>query len=120
MKVLLAILCGLMALFGGGCALALSQMEGALSFIPLVVLVFNGLVLAAIFGWKNPWKPAFYVLAVVDALVALVVGLAVLSWGTGDQFVFGWGAAIAAGFALKGLLTWRFVRSLGSPAGASP
>lgn len=117
MKVMLALLCIVMLLFGGGCALTLGGYGGgALVLIPIAVAVFNGLVLAALFGWSEPWRPAFYILAIADVIVAIGTLIAAFSIATSDQSVLPWGLAMAGGFGLKGFLTWRYVAASGAAA----
>ena len=112
MKIILALLCILMLLFGGGCALMTAGFGGNLGVVPIAIAVFNSLVLVAIFGWADPWKPAFYILAVVDALIAIGVIVAAFSIGGSDPTLWNWATLIAGAFALKGALTWFYVRSL--------
>jgi hypothetical protein len=117
LKTLLAILCVLLVLFSGGCSLLLGMSGMGLSVAPIAVLVLNSFILAALFGWADPWRPAFYILAAVDFLVAgaVVLGAIVLaaSMPGGDEAsLIAVAALLAGGFALKGLLTWRYVRSL--------
>lgn len=119
MKILLAILCAVMLLFGGGCAVTFlsffgndSGGAGLLVLIPLTVFVLNLLILIALFGWSNPWRPAFYVLAVVDVIVAAVALLDVAALLTGAPEALPWALLTAAGFGLKGWLTWQYVRGL--------
>jgi hypothetical protein len=112
MKIVLATLCILMLLFGGGCALMTGGFGGQLSVIPVAIAVFNSLVLIAIFGWADPWKPAFYILAVADILIAVGVIIAAISIGGSDPTLWNWAILIAGAFALKGALTWFYVRSL--------
>ena len=77
MKIILAIFCGLMVLFAGGCALILvsgSGYNGMFQSLPMAVIpggiaALNVLVLLALFGARKPQGWAFYVLAVVDVLV---------------------------------------------------
>jgi hypothetical protein len=114
MKIVLATLCILMLLFGGGCALMTGGFGGQLSIIPVAIAVFNSLVLIAIFGWADPWKPAFYILAVADVLIAIGVIIAAISIGGSDPTLWNWAILIAGAFALKGALTWFYVRSLPS------
>ena len=112
MKIILALLCILMLLFGGGCALLMGGHGGNLSIIPFAIAVFNSLVLVAIFGWVDPWKPTFYIFAVVDVLIAIGVIVAALSSGGSDPTLWNLAILIAGAFALKGALTWFYVRSL--------
>lgn len=119
MKVMLAILCSVMLLFGGGCVIALGAFHvgaGGLTFIPLAIAVFNAIVLAAIFGWSNPWRPVFYMLAVADVIIAGGTIFAYLAYSANDTSVLPWALAMAVGFGLKGFLTWRYVSALRSKA----
>jgi hypothetical protein len=112
MKVLLAILCSAMLLFGGGCAVALGGYGGGgLVLIPLAIAVFNAIALAAVFGWSEPWRPAFYILAVADVIIAGATIFAYLAFAANDTSVLPWALAMTAGFGLKGFLTWRYVRA---------
>ena len=128
MKILLAILCVVMLLFGGGCAITVlsffgndSGGTGILAIIPFAVFVFNLLVLIALFGWSHPWRPAFYILAVVDIIIAagtLISFTATsLSDPSGLPWVLPWTLLMAGGFGLKGWLTWQYVRGLAPSSG---
>lgn len=81
MKIILGILCGLVVLFAGGCAVILlvSQMtdSGAavLALIPGAIAVLNVLVLMALFGKQRPQRWAFYLLAALDVLGAIVMAI---------------------------------------------
>ncbi len=106
MKVLLTILCGLMILFSGGCFLALGGAMNPFSLINLLILVPNILVIAALYGMSNPIRPVFIALAVVDFLVALIIGGLALSAGGTNLQVQLTGLLIATAFLLKGVFTW--------------
>jgi hypothetical protein len=110
MKVLLAILCLIMILFGGGCAVALGG-AGTFSLLPIGIVALNGIVLAAIFGWAKPPKPVFYVLAVVDFIIAIGFSIMVLGFGGLDRDLAIWAVLLIGGFAIKGALTWAYMRS---------
>ena len=115
MKVLLATLCVAMLLFGGGCVIALGFFNvgaGGLTLIPIAIFVINAIVLAALFGWSNPWRPAFYILAIADFIIVVGTLLAFLGMASNDMSVLPWALAMMAGFGLKGFLTWRYVRTL--------
>ena len=82
MKIILAIFCGLMVLFAGGCALMLvfSGVSGSSGAIPLALIpgsvaALNVLVLLAVFGKSEPQTWAFYVLAAADVVAAIGVGV---------------------------------------------
>ena len=112
MKILLIILCAIMLLFSGGCFILLGGNVGALSLIPLGVAILNGFVLAAIFGWTKATPVLFYILVVLDVIVAIGLGVALLSSGASDPTIYPWGLLLIGGFALKGLLTWLYVKSV--------
>ena len=112
MKTILAILCLIMLLFGGGCAIALGGYGGGgLVLIPLAVAALNALLLVAIFGWGEPWRPAFYTLAAIDLAIvpATLIGLSTMT-ASDLSSMLPWAVALMAGFALKGVLTWRYAR----------
>jgi hypothetical protein len=111
MKTLLIALCIIMLLFGGGCAITLGGFNetGPLILIPIAVAVFNGLVLAALFGWSTPFRPAFYVLIAADVLIAAATLIGTLGFSSGDTSIIPWGLAMALAFGLKGFLTWRYL-----------
>lgn len=112
MKYLLAIMCGLMALFMGGCAV-LALAGGPIAAIPGGLAFLNVAIIGGMFGWKVGWKPAYYILGSIDILVALVTAVAAPSMGSADQPVF-WIAAAA--FALKGVLSFAYASSLKGPS----
>lgn len=113
MKQLLIALCVITGLFGGGCALAAGGIGGGINPLQLIagaVFVFNLLVVIAVLGWRKPFKPAFYALAVADFLIAAAVLISMGVWGAGVQDVLIWGLLLAAAFALKGWLVLGFIR----------
>lgn len=118
MKILLAILCGLMVLFAGGCALIFVSGAGyngmfqsvPAAAIPGGIAALNVLVLIALFGTSQPHRWAFYVLAVLDVIVVLVLGGMWLSYGLHDEEVNLLGGLICGAFALKAALTFVFAR----------
>ena len=81
MKIILGIMCGLVVLFAGGCAVVLliSQMtdSGAavLALIPGAIAALNVLVLLALFGKNRPQRWAFYLLAGLDVLAAILMAV---------------------------------------------
>ena len=111
MKVLLVGLCLLMVLFSGGCVVAFGSGGGVVGLIPLGVLILNGLILAAIFGWATPTLWVFNTLTVIDFIVATGLLIATFGFGTSDQTILQLGLALAGGFALKGALTLSYIRS---------
>jgi hypothetical protein len=119
-KIILAIFCGLMVLFAGGCALILiadgsySSGSGSVAFavVPGSVAALNVLMLLGMFGKKEPQRWAFYVLAGVDvvaALLLLVISLS-LAGEMGDIFVIS--IPLIALLLLKAWLTLRVVRQI--------
>ncbi len=111
MKYLLAIMCGLLAVFMGGCAV-LALAAGPMAAIPGGLAFLNVAILGALFGWKVQWKPAFYILGGIDILVAIAAALAAASMSAADQPIFGI-AAIA--FAMKGILSLVYAGRLPEP-----
>jgi hypothetical protein len=111
MKIILTIFCVLMALFGGGCALILLNASvGPLLLLPLAIFVLNGLILAALWGWKTPWRPAFYILGTIDLLIAIGIGITIFASALGqDSIAFFFWIAVAA-FAIKGILTLAYAK----------
>lgn len=118
MRVILIILCGLMVLFAGGCALLFLAGSGFNGMfrsvpggnIPGVIAALNVLVLLALFGFAKPQRWAFYILAVLDVLVVLVLGALWLSYGFRDQEVNVLGTVVCGAFALKAFLTFSLAR----------
>ena len=110
MKIVLVILCLIMVLFAGGCAILAIGYVGPLGLIPLGVVVLNCLVLAVLFGWAKAAPVAFYTLAVLDFIVAIGAPIAAVGLGGSDPTIFPWALLLTGGFALKGGLTWAYVR----------
>jgi hypothetical protein len=121
MKIILAIFCGLMVLFAGGCALILiadgsyySSDSGsvALSVVPGSVAALNVVMLLGMFGKKEPQRWAFYLLAAVDVLAAAALLLLSLSIAgeMGDIFVLS--IPLIGLLLLKAWLTIRVVRNI--------
>jgi hypothetical protein len=81
MKVILGIICGLVVLFAGGCAIVLMFAEvtdsgaAALALIPGAIAALNVLILMGLFGKSQPQRWAFYVLAGLDVLAAVVMAI---------------------------------------------
>jgi hypothetical protein len=120
MKITLAIFCGLMVLFAGGCAVILiadgSYSSGggsvALSVVPGSVAALNVVMLLGMFGQKEPQRWAFYLLAGVDVLAAVL--LLVLSISVAGQMgdIFVIAVPLMGLLLLKAWLTVRVVRNL--------
>ena len=113
MKIILAIFCGLMVLFAGGCALLLVSGSGyngmfqslPMAAIPGGIAALNVLVLLALFSARTPQVWAFYVLAVIDVLVILVLAVMWMSYGLKDSEINFLGSVLLGGLAVKALLT---------------
>jgi hypothetical protein len=120
MKIILAIFCGLMVLFAGGCALILiadgSYSSGsgsvALSVVPGGVAALNVLMLLGMFGKKEPQRWAFYVLAGVDVLAALALAALWASLAPQMADIAVIALPLIGLFLLKAVLTLRVVRGL--------
>ena len=120
MKVLLSILCGLIVLFTGGCALlAIGGVgitgvltSGPLALIPGGIAALNIMVLAALWGFGKPNKAVFVTLVVLDALVVVALAAAWTSVGGGDGELNVLASLIIAAFAVKGLLTAFYLRTI--------
>ena len=125
MKILLTILCGLMVLFAGGCALLLvggSGFGGMFQSVPFALIpggiaVLNLAVLGAIWGFAKPSRAAFITLMVLDALVVLIILVTWASFGLADSQVNMLAGLTAGAFAAKGLLTGAVLQE--APAKAS-
>lgn len=120
MKIILAIFCGLMVLFAGGCALILiadgSYSSGsgsvALAVVPGGVAALNVLMLLGMFGKKEPQRWAFYVLAGVDVLAALALAALWASLAPQMADIAIIAVPLIGLFLLKAVLTLRVVRGL--------
>lgn len=101
MKYVLAILCGIVVLFMGGCAV-LTVQAMPLPLIPAGIAFLNILLLGALFGWKTQWRAAFFVLGVIDLVIAAVTLVMAASAGAADAPVFFLAGAL---IGLKGALS---------------
>ena len=118
MKIILGIMCGLVVLFAGGCAviLLISQMtdSGAavLALIPAGIAALNVLILLALFGKSQPQRWAFYVLAGLDVLAAIVMAIfwSSISFQVSDIWTIA--APVVAVLLLKAVLTVLVARKL--------
>jgi hypothetical protein len=109
MKYILAAMCGLIVLFMGGCAV-LSLAAGPLAVLPAGIAFLNLAVIGALFGWKVQWKPAFYILGVID-LVAAAGCIATNQMGGNPADLTTFLYIIAAVFGLKGVLSFVYAKS---------
>ena len=110
MKVLLTIFCAAAALFGGGCALVIINSAGPITLLPLGILILNGLILYGLWGAKTAWRPAFYILGVIDLLIAagtlyFAAALGIRLDGP-DVMIY----LLPLAFAIKGILTLIYAR----------
>ncbi len=111
MKIILTILCGLMVLFAGGCAV-IALAAGPLALLPGGVAALNIFVLIALYGSSKPAKWAFVTLIILDALWVLVLLMAWASGGFSDPLLNLWAAGFIGTVALKGALTFAMLRKL--------
>jgi hypothetical protein len=120
MKVLLTILCAIVALFAGGCTLLIvggTSIGGALNASPLALLpgglaALNVLVIGALWGKikAQPW--AFLALAILDAIVFAILAFMAITTGARTTAE---GLAIVlplAAVAAKGILTFFYWKTL--------
>ena len=123
MKTVLAILCALVVLFAGGCAVVMlfsGFMGGALALaiIPAAIAVLNVMVLMALYGKGRPQRQPFYILAVLDLIGAF---FAAMFWSSiSFQVADIWTLAIPvmALLLVKAVLTILVARNL--PVDGSP
>jgi hypothetical protein len=121
-KLVLATFCGIVILFMGGCAIV-SIVAFPLPLIPGAIAVLNLLILGALFGWKFQWKPAFYILGIVDLLLAAmslfaITGMIASGELTAADTPFFWLATVL--FGLKGVLTLYYAKTLPPPRPKPP
>lgn len=119
MKTILAILCALVVLFAGGCALLLVFSEftgtsGAFLFalIPGAIAALNVLVLMGLYGKGKPQPVAFYILAGLDLVAALLAGIfwSSISFQVSDIWTIA--APVMAVLLVKAVLTVLVARRL--------
>ena len=122
MKIILGIICGLMALFAGGCAVVLvfSQMSGdsgavGFALFPAGIAVLNVLVLMSLFGKSRPKDWAFYVLAGLDVVAAVVMAIFWSSISSQVNDIWTIAVPVIGVLLLKAVLTVIVVRKLISP-----
>lgn len=119
MKIILGIICGLVVLFAGGCAIVLvmssfSDGGGMVLFalIPGGIAFLNVLVLMALFGKSQPQSWAFYVLAGLDVVAAIVMAIfwSSISFQVSDIWTLA--VPVIAVLLLKAVLTVLVARKL--------
>lgn len=124
MKIILGIMCGLVVLFAGGCAVILVIAQAtdsgaaALALIPGGVAALNVLVLLALFGKQRPQRWAFYVLAALDVVAAIIMAIfwSSISFQVSDIWTLA--VPVIAVLLLKAALTVLVARKL--PAAGNP
>lgn len=124
MKIILGIICGLVVLFAGGCAVLLlvSQISDSgaavLALIPGSIAVLNVLVLMALFGRSRPQRWAFYVLAGLDVIGVIVMTIfwSSISFQVSDIWTIA--VPVIGVLLVKAVLTVLVARQL--PAGNPP
>jgi hypothetical protein len=124
MKIILTILCAIMVLFGGGCAIVLMGGSGiggvfnAVGFaaLPGGIAALNIAVLMALWGKSKPGSWVFVTLAILDLVVVCAVLLLWASFGLSDP-VTNWIAGLtAAAFGAKGILTLVYLKEAQAPS----
>lgn len=103
LKTILLILCVLMVLFGGGCAVMLLSWPGLLMFvvIPIAIIAVNVTMIMALLGrLKGRYRPLFILVGLVDLVI---VGFFATSGGNGL-----YGTLVALLFLLKGVLSFVY------------
>ena len=116
MKYILAIMCGLVVLFMGGCGLILLPAAGPLVLLPAAAVFLNLAIIGALFGWKVQWLPAFYILGVIDFGIAILCTIgALLGIGINDPSLPALFWTIGGLFGLKGMLSFLYARNSKQP-----
>jgi hypothetical protein len=124
MKIILGIICGLVVLFAGGCAIVLVLAEAtdsgaaALAVIPGGIAALNVLVLMALFGKSQPQRWAFYVLAGLDVLAAIIMVIFWLSIASQVNDIWTLAVPVIGVLVLKAVLTVKVARKLPPPPAA--
>lgn len=124
MKIILGIICGLVVLFAGGCAVVLVIAEAtdsgaaALALIPGGIAALNVLVLMALFGKSQPQRWAFYVLAGLDVLAAIIMAIFWSSIASQVNDIWTLAVPVIGVLLLKAVLTVLVARKLPPPPAA--
>lgn len=119
MKIILTILCAIIVLFAGGCALTIfagSGIGGALFAAPLAIIpgglaLLNVLVIGALWGKMKVRKGVFLTLVILDAIVVLTSLPLVAQVGTGNSQDFLLIGLPVLLIALKGIFTFIYWRN---------
>ena len=121
MKIILGIICGLVVLFAGGCAVMLVVAQAtdsgaaALALIPGGIAALNVLVLMALFGKSQPQRWAFYVLAGLDVLAAVIMAIFWSSIVSQVSDIWTLAVPVIGVLLLKAVLTLLVARKLPPP-----
>ena len=124
MKIILGIICGLVVLFAGGCAIMLVVAQAtdsgaaALALIPGGIAALNVLVLMALFGKSQPQRWAFYVLAGLDVLAAIIMAIFWSSIASQVNDIWTLAVPVIGVLVLKAVLTVLVARKLPPPPAA--
>jgi|688.fasta_scaffold235743_2 hypothetical protein len=124
MKIILGIICGLVVLFAGGCAVVLVMAQAtdsgaaALALIPGGIAALNVLVLMALFGKSQPQRWAFYVLAGLDVLAAIIMAIFWSSIASQVNDIWALAVPVIGVLVLKAVLTVQVARKLPPPPAA--
>ena len=124
MKIILGIICGLVVLFAGGCAVMLVVAQAtdsgaaALALIPGSIAALNVLVLMALFGKSQPQRWAFYVLAGLDVLAAIIMAIFWSSIASQVNDIWTLAVPVIGVLVLKAVLTVLVARKLPPPPAA--
>ena len=117
MKIILGIICGLVVLFAGGCAVMLvvaQATDSGLVFLPLAL----GGALMALFGKSQPQRWAFYVLAGLDVLAAIIMAIFWSSIASQVNDIWTLAVPVIGVLVLKAGLTVLVARKLPPPPAA--
>ena len=124
MKIILGIICGLVVLFAGGCAIMLVVAQAtdsgaaALALIPGGIATLNVLVLMALFGKSQPQRWAFHVLAGLDVLAAIIMAIFWSSIASQVNDIWTIAVPVIGVLVLKAVLTVLVARKLPPPPAA--
>ncbi len=124
MKIILGIICGLVVLFAGGCAVMLVVAQAtdsgaaALALIPGGIAALNVLVLMALFGKSQPQRWAFHVLAGLDVLAVIIMAIFWSSIASQVNDIWTLAVPVIGVLVLKAVLTVLVARKLPPPPAA--
>lgn len=124
MKIILGIICGLVVLFAGGCAVMLVVAQAtdsgaaALALIPGGIAALNVLVLMALFGKSQPQRWAFHVLAGLDVLAVIIMAIFWSSIASQVNDIWTLAVPVIGVLVLKAGLTVLVARKLPPPPAA--